>query len=134
LGAFSSHAPILPYLPKDDKNYIPIIIAIWYEMSQGELLDQGQKYIGALQKILDEHSRSSEQMEVIFVLGRLPKGWKDPRMRETGERALLQMNMRVELYQELLDNAHRAYKEFIDKRKQAGRLSRILQGIDRASL
>jgi alpha-tubulin suppressor-like RCC1 family protein len=30
LGAFSSHAPILPYLPKDDKNYIPIIIAIWY--------------------------------------------------------------------------------------------------------
>jgi hypothetical protein len=31
LGAFSSHAPILPYLPKDDKNYIPIIIAIWYE-------------------------------------------------------------------------------------------------------
>jgi hypothetical protein len=73
-------------------------------------------------------------MEVVFVLGCLPKGWKDPRAREKGERALREMNMRVVLYQELLDNAHRAYKEFIEKRKHAGRLTRILQGIDKASL
>jgi hypothetical protein len=104
------------------------------EMSQGELTDQGQKYLGALQKILDEHGRASEQMEVIFVLGCLPKGWKDPRTREKGERSLHEMNMRVVLYQELLDNAHRAYKEFIEKRKHAGRLTRILQSIDKASL
>lgn len=104
------------------------------EMTQGELTDQGQKYLSALQKILDENNRASEQMEVVFVLGCLPKGWKDARAREKGERSLHEMNMRVVLYQELLDNAHRAYKEFIDKRKHAGRLTRILQSIDRASL
>lgn len=104
------------------------------EMSQGELIDQGQKYLGALQKILDENGRHSEQMEVVFVLGRLPKGWTDARVREKGERALHEMNMRIVLYQELLDNAHRAYKEFIERRKHAGRLTRILQSIDKASL
>lgn len=39
--------------------------------------------------------------------------------------------MRVVLYQELLQNAHRAYKEFIDKRKQTGRLACVRQGIDK---
>jgi hypothetical protein len=38
------------------------------------------------------------------------------------------------LYQELLDNAHRAYKEFIEKRKDAGRLTRVLQSIDKSAL
>ena len=104
------------------------------EMTQGELIDQGEKYLTALQKILDEHHRASEQMEVVFVLGCLPKGWKDVRAREKGQRALHEMNMRVMLYQELLDNAHRAYKEFIERKNQAGRLSRILQSIDSASL
>jgi Histidine kinase-, DNA gyrase B-, and HSP90-like ATPase len=104
------------------------------QMTHGQLADQGQKYIGALQKILDEHGRSAEPIEVIFILGCLPKGWSDARGREKGSRALAEMNMRVVLYQELLDNAHRAYKEFIDKRRHAGRLTRVLQSIDKASL
>jgi hypothetical protein len=73
-------------------------------------------------------------MEVIFILGRLPKGWTDARRREKEVRALGELNMRVVLYQELLDNAHRAYKEFIDKRKVSGRLSRVLESIEKSSL
>ena len=104
------------------------------QMTHGQLADQGQKYIGALQKILDEHGRSTEPIEVIFILGCLPKGWSNARDREKGSRALAEVNMRVVLYQELLDNAHRAYKEFIEKRKHAGRLTRVLQSIDKSTL
>ncbi|MDH5670089.1 MAG: hypothetical protein OEY86_18980, partial [Nitrospira sp.] len=103
-------------------------------LTQGQLNDQGQKYQTALQKILDELQRPAEPIEVIFLVGKLPKGWSDPRMHEKGTRALAEMNMRVSLYQELLDNAHRAYKEFLDKRREQGRLSRLLESIDKAIL
>ncbi len=100
-------------------------------LTQGQLTDQGQKYLSALQKILDEHNRSAEPMEVVFLVGKVPKGWNDPRARENGTRALAELKMRVVLYQELLDNAHKAYKEFIDKRQHVGRLTRVLQSIEK---
>lgn len=103
-------------------------------LTQGQLNDQGQKYHTALQKILDELGRISEPIEVIFLVGKQPKGWSDPRVREKGGRALAEMNMRVLLYQELLDNAHRAYKDFLGKRRERGRLARLLESIDQAVL
>lgn len=103
-------------------------------LTQGKLSDQGLKYKTALQKILDELSRPGEPIEIIFLIGKLPKGWSDPRVREQGTRALSEMNMRVLLYKELLDNAHRAYKEFIDRRGERGRLARLLESIDKAVL
>lgn len=101
-------------------------------LSQGELIDQGQKYISALQKILEKLKRGNEPIEVIFLLGRFPKGWDNQRQREKGERSLTELSMRVQLYHELLDNAYKAYKEFIDKRREAGRLSRLLESIETA--
>ena len=99
-------------------------------LTQGDLITQGLKYLSTLQKILDDAQRSTEPMEVIFLLGKWPREWQDLRHRESGIKALAAQNMRVMLYGELLDNAYRAYKEFIDKRKEAGRLGRLLRSLD----
>jgi hypothetical protein len=64
LGAFSSHAPILPYLPKDDKNYIPIIIAIWYYTDENLLGTWS-----AFDKLPDYTAEPSQGASQIFVVG-----------------------------------------------------------------
>jgi hypothetical protein len=103
-------------------------------MKVGQLLDQGDKYRRGLRKLLLKRKRENEQIEVVFLIGEPLAGWEVEGQRDEDNDALQQKNMRVLLYKELLDNAQRIYKEYLDKRKDSGRILRLLNSIDKADL
>ena len=98
----------------------------------GQLLDQGDKYRRGLKKLLLKRQRESEQIEVVFLIGEPLAGWDVKGQRDEDNDALQQKNMRVLLYKELLENAQRIYKEYLEKRKASGRIQRLLNSIEEA--
>lgn len=103
-------------------------------LTEGELTDQGDKYRNGLQKLLEQHGRGTEQVEVVFLIGRWPRYWDEQERRRRNREVMRQKNMRVLLYSELLANANRIYKEYLDKRKETGRIQRLLNSIEKADL
>lgn len=103
-------------------------------MKVGQLLDQGDKYRRGLKKLLLKRKRENEQIEVVFLIGEPLAGWEVEGQRDEDNDALQQKSMRVLLYKELLDNAQRIYKEYLEKRKDSGRIQRLLNSIDDADL
>ena len=101
-------------------------------MKLGQLLDQGDKYRRGLRKLLLKRKRETERIEVVFLIGEPLPAWDVKGQRDEDNDTLQQKNMRVLLYKELLDNAQRIYKEYLDKRKTSGRIQRLLNSIDEA--
>ena len=95
-----------------------------------ELASQVQKYRSAMMKILEEQRRPYEPFEFICVVGRQPRDWADPDGRQTSERTLQLQNCRIVLYQELLQNAQSAYKAYLDRSAQAGRIYDLIRAIE----
>lgn len=95
-----------------------------------ELGAQVQKYRSAIMKILEEQRRPHEPFEFICVVGRQPRDWADPNGREMSERILQPLNARIVMYQELLQNAQTAYKAYLDRSTQAGRIYELIRAID----
>ncbi len=98
----------------------------------GQLMDQGDKYRRGLKKLLTKRKRESEAIEVVFLIGEPLAGWEDPRQRDEDNDSLQRKGMRVLLYKELLENAQRIYKEYLEKRKDTGRIQRLLTSIEEA--
>lgn len=96
-----------------------------------ELQKQGDKYRGALTKILRDMNRSNEPVEVIFVVGKSPQDWgNDADEREKSVNSMAAKNMRVVLYPELIENATKAYGDYLKKSKEAGRILSLIQQIE----
>ena len=96
----------------------------------GELQDQGDKYRRGLKKILAQHDRANEPIEVVFLIGKPLPGWEDKEQRVADADTLHSRNMRALLYRELLDSARRVYGEYLEKRKKTGRIRNILTDIE----
>ena len=102
----------------------------------GQLVDQGDKYRRGLRKLLTKRKRETETIEVVFLIGEPLPGWEDPLQRQRNEdnESLQRKGMRVLLYKELLENAQRIYREYLDKRKESGRIQKLLNSIDEADI
>ena len=95
-----------------------------------ELVDQIEKYRSALRKVLREMDRSTEPIEVVCVVGQELRDWQDPTSREESARMLAAKDTRVVMYQQLIDNAQTAYKDFIEKKQESGRVYRLIQELE----
>lgn len=100
----------------------------------GELMDQGDKYERGLRKLLVQHNRANEPIEVVFLLGKPLPGWDVPERRHKDADTLHSRGMRALLYRELLDNSRKIYGEYLEKRKKAGRIQKLLTSIDEAEM
>ena len=69
-------------------------------------------------------------IDIVCVLGRELKDWSNPGGKEESDSVFKQRGARVILYQELMENAFKAYKDFLDKSDEAGRVFRLLMDID----
>jgi hypothetical protein len=98
-----------------------------------ELIAQVTKYNDALKKLLSATGRD-EPIEIICVIGQELKDWSGPNGRKDSDAMLLIKNARVVMYQQLIDNAYKAYSEFLEKRKDAGRVLAIIRSIDEFEL
>lgn len=101
-----------------------------YSLSQGSIQDQMDRYKKALRKYLDKVNDHGT-IRCICIMGAWPTNWSsDPKDRQENEEALDKMGMKVMLYENLILNAKRMYKEFSDAHKDAGRIVELIQSLD----
>ncbi len=96
------------------------------------LLRQIEIYRNTLKKILSATENDQESIiEIICVVGRDLKDWEDHNGRQRSEEILRIDGARVVLYDQLINNAYKAYQEFLEKSTYVeGRISRLLQKIE----
>lgn len=99
-------------------------------LSSTEIIDQVSKYRNALRKILKDVGRAHEPVEIVVIVGKDLKDWKEENGLEESRKLLEAKAARVVRYQELLDNAYKAYQAYLDKRAEVGRLHRLIRQLD----
>ena len=94
-----------------------------------DLLTQVLKYGNALRKIIRATGRN-EPVEIICLVGRPLEGWDDADQKERSIKTMAQENVRVVLYDELIENAYRNYSAFLNLQHDHGRVYRLVQNLD----
>lgn len=99
-----------------------------------DLTKQIRKYRDGVRKILDDMGKQHEPIEIICLLGKRPKQWSTP----TGPRGVTDglkiVDARHILYAELLENAEKAYDDYLKERVKTDRLWKIFEGIENFAL
>jgi hypothetical protein len=99
-----------------------------------ELIKQVTKYKDALRKVLDTLGRSLQPIEVVCVVGRDLKDWGEKNGKRESSQMLAIKGIRVIRYDELIDNAYKAYKAFVDRKREVSRIYDLLRSIDEGDL
>lgn len=95
-----------------------------------ELFPQVRKYQRKMDQLLDHLDRSDEPYEIVCLVGKDLRDWSEPKGKEQSREILKQSNARVITYKRLIENARRAYGEYINASKDASKIFRILNAID----
>lgn len=99
------------------------------QLRMDELLEQGNKYLTALQKCLKAEGKQDPHISIVFVVGRPVREEDDPSGTEKVSKALGSINARVVHYETLISNARAAYDEFLKGSAKADRLDKILRSL-----
>ena len=89
-----------------------------------ELLAQVLKYRNALENCLVGRK---EPVEVVCVVGKKPTDWDDPQKEQRGINSMLAEGVRLVTYDTLIDDAYRAYSEYLQAQQEHGRLREIIR-------
>jgi len=95
-----------------------------------KLLPQVRKYQKALKKLLTQMGRQGEAIDIICVVGKALTDWTNDVERKTSEEQFKLLDARVVLYDELIDSAFLAYKEYLDKARDTGRVAALVAAIE----
>lgn len=99
-------------------------------LDTSDLHAQVSKYYSAAEKVLASSGRSNEPIEVVCVIGRPLRDWTESDSGEDRSHKTLRANhARVVTYDRLIDNALRAYQDYVDRANEAGRVYRLIQEI-----
>ena len=91
--------------------------------------EQLKKYIDAVKAKLNSQNADNLKVQGICLVGKLPKGWDNRETREQGEKSLEPYNITVMTYDELIKNAHSAYRKFIEKRDAVTPLRKLIDSL-----
>lgn len=95
-----------------------------------ELVNQIEKYSDAFKKVLSESGHNQEPFEIICVLGRPVDNKDDSDHRERVSETIKPWNARIVFYKELIENAYKAYNEFITANQQSQKLVELMQQLE----
>lgn len=95
-----------------------------------ELFTQVRKYQRKMKQLLTHLGRADEPYEIVCLVGRDLKDWKEPQGKEDSRRALRTANARVMTYKQLITNARMAYSEYLEASEKAGKIYQVLNAID----
>ena len=104
------------------------------KLNDSDLIGQVDKYRTALRALLDQSGDTHQPIEIVCIVGEKLRQWTDPTEREKSQNMFAAKSIRVVLYQELIANAYQSYREFLEKRKEAGRVCRLIQSIETDAL
>lgn len=100
-------------------------------VSTTDVLEQISKYRSALRKVLQAQGRGSEPIEVVCVVGQPLKDWdSEPEGKQESADVLRAKDTRIVMYQELLQNAYKAYEQFLERHTEYGRVVRLISAIE----
>ena len=99
------------------------------KLDQHDLVKQVEKYGGALKKII-QNTGKNEPVEMVCLVGKPLVQWADSDGRETSRRAMAEQNVRVVLYDELIEDAYRNYNAFLQLRHEHGRVYRLIKNLE----
>ena len=99
-------------------------------LKTSELTNQIEKYRTAILKALEKADRVHEPVEFICVLGTHLKEYHDPKGPETIEKRMKALDARIVYYDTLLDQASKAYQDYLDVAQKADRLAQLIKDID----
>lgn len=99
------------------------------KLSHNSLLDQVEKYGDVLRELIQATGKN-EPVEIICIVGKPLVQWTDAEREDRSRRMMAQQNVRVVLYDELIEDAYRSYQAYLDKNKEAGRIYNIVQSIE----
>jgi hypothetical protein len=91
-----------------------------------DLLDQGQKYLGALRRCLVSAGFEAPHISIVFVVGQ-PLHEEGTHGREWIAQTLRPSGARVIHYETLIRGAHDAYAEYLQRTRESDRLDQILR-------
>ncbi len=92
--------------------------------------EQIEKYYSGMRKILDRQQLSNEPIEIVLLLGKEPQEWQDTVRKEKAVESLKLYNGRIVFYDQLLNDAYEAYKDYLEKRTVVDSLAKVIQAID----
>jgi len=95
-----------------------------------DLQKQANKYRIALKKLLKASGKENEPVEVVCIVGKPPSDWSSEEERQRSVKSLESFNIRIVRYFELIEDAYRAYQEFLDQNEKAGRISKLIEDIE----
>lgn len=91
--------------------------------------EQIGKYKSAVSEVLASLGKSGELVEFVCVLGKPPKDWQDRDGEKNSREALAAYGARIVMYDELIENAQKAYQKYIEERKNVTRVFELIQSI-----
>ncbi len=96
----------------------------------GELMQQISKYHKAVTKVLLDSNYDSNALEIICVLGKPVDNDDSAANRKLVSDTLKPWNARIVFYKELIENAYKAYSEYIEANKKSQPLIDIFNDLE----
>ncbi|WP_419928956.1 ATP-binding protein [Candidatus Poriferisocius sp.] len=104
-------------------------------LSTSDLHSQISKYYSAAENCLRSAGKGHEPLEFVCVIGKRLRDWDESETGESRSRdSLRALNARIVRYDELIENALQAYRDYIDRRQEAGRVYNLIQEISEQDL
>lgn len=100
-------------------------------LNSDDIYTQIRKYRTAAKKVLKKMRKENEPLEFICVVGKEPSDWKDtPGGEKDFRKTLDAIDARIVMYDELINNAREAYKDYLNREEEAGRVHRLIMSIN----
>ncbi len=101
------------------------------KMSLPELQEQGQKYRSALAKCLEKVGVVNPDIQIVFVLGQPVRESENASLGGDAyvRKTLSPLGARVVYYEQMIENANKAYSEYLAQSKKMDKLDEILDQI-----
>ncbi len=84
------------------------------------LQKQVDKYKSGLRKLLEEAGENNPVIECVCIVGKVLKGWEDPRTKESQIQMMATANTRLVTYQELIKDSYNQYEEYMKSNSNEG--------------
>lgn len=97
-----------------------------------QIKEQLGKYKKALKAKLRKLNKEQDEIECIFICENIPSDWEDDVETKKEEQEMLKIaQIRVLTYSNLIEQSYDAYKEYINKEQENGKILTLLKEIDK---